>query len=138
MKGCNNIYFKQYVDFFFEFIPQIILLLVLFGWMDLLIIGKWFIPQNIEDCWRDPNSTDYLNTRLSPPIITTMIDMFLNFGGNKNDDGSIKYNYVYGDGQKYIELAFLAIAFICVPIMLFTKPCLLSKASHHIEDEHVR
>ena len=48
MKGFNNIYFKKTVDFFFEFLPQIILLLCLFGWMDLLIIGKWLTPKEIN------------------------------------------------------------------------------------------
>lgn len=48
MKGFNSIYFKSKLDFFFEFIPQIILLLGLFGWMDVLIIGKWLTPKDIE------------------------------------------------------------------------------------------
>ena len=41
MKGFNALYFGSYVDFFFEFVPQISLLLALFGWMDALIVGKW-------------------------------------------------------------------------------------------------
>jgi hypothetical protein len=36
------------LDFFFEFIPQIVLLLALFGWMDTLIIGKWNMEKNIN------------------------------------------------------------------------------------------
>ena len=48
MRGVNNIYFRQKIDFIFEFIPQILLLWVLFGWMDALIIGKWLTPKNIE------------------------------------------------------------------------------------------
>jgi V-type H+-transporting ATPase subunit a len=41
MKGLNSLYFGRYIDFMFEFIPQIVLLLCLFGFMDLLIIIKW-------------------------------------------------------------------------------------------------
>lgn len=41
LKGANSLHFKSKLDFFFEFIPQILLLLALFGWMDALIIGKW-------------------------------------------------------------------------------------------------
>ena len=48
MKGFNAIYFKRIVDFFFEFIPQIVFLLALFGWMDILIIAKWWYPQNVD------------------------------------------------------------------------------------------
>jgi V-type H+-transporting ATPase subunit a len=48
LKGANAIYFKQPLDFIFEFIPQILLLLVLFGWMDALIIGKWLMPKSVD------------------------------------------------------------------------------------------
>ena len=40
-KGLNNIYFRQGIDFIFEFIPQIVFMLCLFGFMDLLIVLKW-------------------------------------------------------------------------------------------------
>lgn len=48
MKGFNAIHFKRPLDFIFEFIPQIILILALFGWMDILIIAKWLYPKNVE------------------------------------------------------------------------------------------
>jgi V-type H+-transporting ATPase subunit a len=38
LKGLNSLYYKQYIDFCFEFLPQIIVLLALFGYMDALII----------------------------------------------------------------------------------------------------
>jgi len=41
LKGLNNLHFKDRLGFFTEFVPQIILLLALFGWMDVLIIAKW-------------------------------------------------------------------------------------------------
>lgn len=41
LKGCNYRYSKKRVDFYFEFVPQIVMLLALFGFMDLLIIVKW-------------------------------------------------------------------------------------------------
>jgi len=40
-KGLNSAYKRSWMDFFFEFIPQIVMLLCLFGWMDVLIIRKW-------------------------------------------------------------------------------------------------
>jgi V-type H+-transporting ATPase subunit a len=49
MKAFNNLYFGKLVDFFFEFLPQIILLLALFGWMDLLILIKWNTTIDIND-----------------------------------------------------------------------------------------
>ena len=67
VKAVNAVYFKNTVEFLFEFLPQIILLWVLFGWMDLLIIIKWLTPW-----WGE----EYI----APPIIPTMINNFLNFG----------------------------------------------------------
>lgn len=67
MKGCNAIHFRRPIDFFFEFIPQITLMLCLFGYMDFLIITKWLTP------WDG-------NEHAAPPVIATMIGMFLKFG----------------------------------------------------------
>ena len=41
LKGCNLIYFERKIDFVFEFVPQLVILLALFGYMDVLIIVKW-------------------------------------------------------------------------------------------------
>jgi len=68
MKAFNAVHFRQPIDFIFEFIPQILLLWVLFGWMDALIISKWL--------------HDFTGPRVNeaPSIITTMINMFLKMG----------------------------------------------------------
>jgi V-type H+-transporting ATPase subunit a len=58
MKGLNSVYFRKPVDFIFEFVPQIILLIALFGWMDILIIAKWVEPKDIEGYYTDPNPTN--------------------------------------------------------------------------------
>lgn len=42
LKGWNSIYFRNAVDFIFEFIPQMLFFGGLFGYMILLIIVKWF------------------------------------------------------------------------------------------------
>jgi V-type H+-transporting ATPase subunit a len=54
MKGLNSLYFKKTLDFLFEFIPQIILLLALFGWMDILILAKWVEPKSIDGYFEAP------------------------------------------------------------------------------------
>ena len=41
LKGSNLIYFGRKIDFVFEFIPQLVILLALFGYMDFLIMVKW-------------------------------------------------------------------------------------------------
>lgn len=50
-----------------EFLPQLILLLAIFGYMDFLIIVKW--------------NTNYIgNTDKAPSIIVTIVNFFLNGG----------------------------------------------------------
>ena len=41
LKGLNAIYFRSAVDFIFEFIPQLLFLGGLFGYMCVLIVVKW-------------------------------------------------------------------------------------------------
>jgi len=43
IKGCNARYNKNRLDFWFEFVPQLCMMLALFGFMDYLIIAKWLI-----------------------------------------------------------------------------------------------
>ena len=67
LKGFNLIYFGRKIDFVFEFLPQLIILLALFGYMDLLIVIKWL--------------TDFAGREdKAPSIIQTMISMFINMG----------------------------------------------------------
>jgi V-type H+-transporting ATPase subunit a len=47
-KGTNAIYFKDYPTFFTEVVAGLIILLAPFGWMDLLIFGKWFRTLDID------------------------------------------------------------------------------------------
>jgi V-type H+-transporting ATPase subunit a len=68
LKSMNNVQFKRPVDFIFEFIPQMVLLLSLFGFMDLLIVVKWL--------------TDFSGIKGAKPpsIISLMIIFGLGFG----------------------------------------------------------
>ena len=67
IKASNSIYFKKKFDFVFQFIPQLIFMIALFGYMDFLIIYKWLIP------W-------YPYDKNAPSIITIMINIPLKFG----------------------------------------------------------
>lgn len=51
LKGMNAVYFKRWIEFIVEFIPQMLILWGLFGWMDILVIGKWATPLNVEVNW---------------------------------------------------------------------------------------
>lgn len=67
LRGLNNLKDFKVVDFLFEFIPMLTLLLSAFGYMVMLIVLKW--------------TTDWTGmTHLSPSIINQMINIPLKKG----------------------------------------------------------
>ncbi|CAD8152710.1 unnamed protein product [Paramecium pentaurelia] len=108
LKGINAIYFKNWIDFIFEFIPQLIFFTCTFGWMDFLIIYKWFVN------WTG-------KTDEAPSVITLMINMILAPG--KQVDPPL-----WGDGtsEASTQTAMLLIALFCIPIILLPKPLILN------------
>ncbi|CAD8160401.1 unnamed protein product [Paramecium octaurelia] len=110
MKGVNTLYFKNYVDFFCEFIPQLLFMICTFGWMDFIIIVKWLNSYQ--------NNTD-------PSIIETMINQVL-----KPFDKPV--NPVFPNNpelQLQITQILTLIAVICIPWMLLPKPLILGGKS---------
>ena len=69
IKCYNSLYFKKKLDVYFEFIPQLLFLVLLFGYMDFLIFYKWFQDWNCIG-----------NYCAAPSIITTMMDLGLSLG----------------------------------------------------------
>lgn len=67
VKATNSLYYKRKVEFWFQTVPQLIFLVLVFGYMDFLIIFKWLKP------W------GYGNVH-APSIITTMINLPLMLG----------------------------------------------------------
>lgn len=65
VKGLNAVYFRRWAEFLFEFVPQLIVMTAMFGYMDLLIILKW-----------TTNFSGFEGE--APSIIQVMIGMFLN------------------------------------------------------------
>ena len=67
LRGLNNIYFKDLISFYFEFIPYMIFFVLIFMYMIALIYIKWL--------------TDYsLDTSKAPSIITILMNLALKFG----------------------------------------------------------
>jgi len=88
LKGLNAISHGDYVELIFVVFTQIVLLSVLFGFMDAMIIQKWLTD------WFSP---EFESKCQSPPsIISFMIQMFI-YGGVKpggaimNGDECVKW-----------------------------------------------
>ena len=110
LKGFNGIYFGDYVDFLFEFIPQLIFMCLLFGYMCLMIYIKWGTD------WSD-------DTSKAPSLISQLLMLFLNMGSTGPDKYKTplfhREDYHYQETFQYYALM---ISVICVPIMLLIKP----------------
>jgi V-type H+-transporting ATPase subunit a len=71
LKGLNMIHFKSWVGIIFEFIPQIIFMCILFGYMDIMIFIKWNTDWSKED-------------HKAPSLLTQLLNIFLKFGSVVN------------------------------------------------------
>lgn len=66
LKGINCIHFKNRLGFVFEFIPQIIFMSILFGYMDAMIFIKWL--------------REFSDSKYAPSLISLLMNIFLKFG----------------------------------------------------------
>lgn len=97
----NARFFKSTLDIRFQFVPQVIFLNSLFGYLSLLIIIKWCTGSQAD-------------------LYHVMIYMFL----SPTDD--LGENQLFW-GQKPLQIILLLLALIAVPWMLFPKPFILKK-----------
>lgn len=119
LRGMNAVYFNNYVDFIFEFVPQLIFMTLLFGYMNIMIFIKWG-----TDWSQDPSK--------APSIITLLMNIFLKGGSvdNKPVVGSTEF-------QESMNFYFLIICLICIPLILIPKPILtFRKISKENAEKH--
>ncbi|KAL1554314.1 V-type proton ATPase subunit a3 [Salvia divinorum] len=95
----NALFFKNSINTWFQFVPQMIFLNSLFGYLSLLIIVKWCTGSQAD-------------------LYHVMIYMFL----SPTDD--LGENQLFA-GQKTLQMVLLLLALVSVPWMLLPKPFLL-------------
>jgi V-type H+-transporting ATPase subunit a len=93
------------INILYQFVPQIIFLWAIFGYMCLLIIIKW--------------CTDWGDGPAPPSILPLIINMFLSPGLAPELD--------FFPGQHGIQILLMVVAVLCIPVMLLVKPLLLRK-----------
>ncbi|EDV27659.1 uncharacterized protein TRIADDRAFT_63670 [Trichoplax adhaerens] len=98
----NSLYFKKYSNIFCEFIPQVLFLNALFGYLVALIFYKWIVVD--------------VRTEPQPRLLILMINMFIKFA-QKLQPSEILYH-----GQETVNLVLVVVAVLCVPWMLLIKP----------------
>ncbi|KAJ0680616.1 putative V-type ATPase, V0 complex, 116kDa subunit family [Helianthus annuus] len=104
MSFFNALYFGNSVNIWFQFIPQMIFLNGLFGYLSMLIIVKWCTGSKAD-------------------LYHVMIYMFL------SPTDELGENQLFAN-QKTVQLVLLLLSLIAVPWMLLPKPFIL-KAQHN-------
>ena len=122
LKGLNAGYFGKRLDIYHEFLPQLILLLCMFGYMDMIIIQKWLID------WKGQEEESR-----APSVVNIMIQMFINGGEIPDPQKELPVL----ENQTQWSKAMLYLALICPPWMLLVKPLIL-KNEHDKEKKVVR
>jgi len=111
----NHIKFKRPIDIYANFIPQIIFLESIFGYLVVCILYKW--------------SVDWSKSATSPPsLLNMLISMFL-------EPGTIAPGNQLYPGQGFVQQVLLVLAGICVPWLLLTKPYFAWKEMQKIKSQ---
>jgi V-type H+-transporting ATPase subunit a len=96
----NHIRFKRPVDIWGNFVPQMIFLQSIFGYLVVCILYKW--------------SIDWSKSSAEPPSLLNMLIFMVLSPGTIKDQ-------LYR-GQAFVQVVLLILAAVCVPWLLITKP----------------
>ncbi|XP_041371566.1 V-type proton ATPase 116 kDa subunit a1-like [Gigantopelta aegis] len=98
----NHRYFKKPLNIFCEFVPQMIFLFCMFGYLVILVFKKWLT----------------FFTKPAPSLLIGTINMFLfQYPEENSDEPKLLYTH-----QKGLQGFLVVMAVLCVPWMLFVKP----------------
>merc|ERR1719195_494879 len=122
----NSKFFGKAVNITMEFIPQLLFLCCMFGYMSLLMFHKWtaYTAGGFDG--------DVLSTeRCAPSILITFINMVLFKYDPENGAEPLSPEcgdpYMYA-GQTFFQRLFVTVAVACIPWMLLGKPLLKRNA----------
>lgn len=112
----NFVHLGKLQDIFLQFVPQLIFMLSLFGYLIFLILYKWCIS---------------LRSETAPSILLLFINMML-FDYQSEDP------LLYA-GQKAVQIFLIVTAVLMVPVLLLVKPLLVyrtrMKTRHQVNDQ---
>lgn len=106
----NHRFFNRPLNIYFMFIPQLVFICSIFGYLILLIFVKWLKFTEKE-------------SYIAPNLLIGLINMFL---FSYPEEGSKSLQPFY-PGQKGLQITLVLLAVMCVPVMLFGKPYFMSK-----------
>jgi len=117
--ALNALAFNNRIDFFFVFIPSMVIFVCMFGYLAFMIVLKWIIVTSQED---------------SPKLLTIMIDMFLSPFSCCSGDPKYVADMLY-PGQGPVQAVLFVLVVASIPVLLCAKPCTLLQM--HKRRQHV-
>lgn len=110
----------RYLNLLFQFVPQILFLWCIFGYMCALILVKWGTD------WGSPH---HQGEDPPPMILPVIIQMFLS-------PGAPPPGPLFVAGQGHLQKGLLTISLLCVPVMLLVKPLVLRHLAQNPSHYH--
>lgn len=123
----NFVHFKKSVNIVLEFLPQILFLVLLFGYMAFMMFFK-FVKYTAQP---PTESYDHEYTYLTPGCAPSVLILFINMVLFKPLSGYAPLKYcealMYGP-ELTVQKAFVIIALLCIPWLLLAKPLYIQAA----------
>ncbi|XP_069358262.1 V-type proton ATPase 116 kDa subunit a1-like isoform X2 [Maniola hyperantus] len=111
MSVVNFNFFKKPEMILLQYVPQVLFLLLLFWYLCILMFMKWWMY-----------SADAIDPALGSSCAPSVLIIFINMMLFKESIINPPCKPFMFDGQDIIQKIFLAVAFLCIPVMLFGKP----------------
>ncbi|CDJ45229.1 hypothetical protein ETH_00023405 [Eimeria tenella] len=101
LKGLNLLFFGEVLSFCFEFVPQLLFLLLLIGYLNFMVVLKWVSPRSSN----------------KPNLISSIINMCMM--------GEVAPEEQLYAHQQTVERVLLLLLLLTIPVMLLVKPTVL-------------
>ncbi|XP_012943960.1 V-type proton ATPase 116 kDa subunit a1 isoform X2 [Aplysia californica] len=105
----NHVHFKRKIDILIKFLPEMLFLTCLFGYLVALIFYKWL-------------TFDAVTSMCAPSLLIHFINMFMLKYTDPTPGNPCDSNNTFYDGQQAIQTTLLLIALLSVPVLLIVRP----------------
>ncbi|ESO84217.1 hypothetical protein LOTGIDRAFT_108161 [Lottia gigantea] len=105
----NHLHFKMIVCLFCEFLPELIFLLALFGYLIFMVYYKWLV-------------FDVTESGCAPALLIQYINMFMFKYEDASEKTDCDVQATFYENQQTIQTIFVIMAVLSVPVLLLVKP----------------
>ncbi|XP_055906180.1 V-type proton ATPase 116 kDa subunit a 1-like [Eupeodes corollae] len=111
MSVVNHVHFRRWGRIFMEFLPQVLFLLLLFGYMAFMMFFKWVKYSAESEILSETPGC-------APSVLIMFINMML-FKSTPPLEGCKEHMF---EEQYYLQMGLVAIGLLCIPWMLLSRP----------------